>query len=96
MSIFEPARKLRKEVKGYDFKADGVLIVRVSSFGCAVIDKRGRTHSFLDDVQGRWKLLANGRIQMTYETFMGNYEEEALLADGQLRVISMRAMPSTE
>jgi hypothetical protein len=96
MSIFEPARKLRKEVKGYDFKADGVLIVRVSSFGCAVIDKRGRTHSFLDDVQGRWKLLANGRIQMTYETFMGNYEEEALLADGQLRVISVRAMPSTE
>ncbi|MBP9160347.1 MAG: hypothetical protein KBF49_05830 [Flavobacteriales bacterium] len=96
MSIFVRARKMKPNKMGYELKANGVLLARMNSSGCAVIGKNGRSQSFLGNVQGEWKLLADKRILMTFKTFMGFYEEEAVMLDGQFRLIAVRILPSSE
>ena len=68
---YKSSRRLKKKETGFEFRKDGVALVRTNSMGCSIITRYGRSISFLDNVEGKWKLNEENKIEISFETFMG-------------------------
>ena len=86
ISTFERTKKFIKNKRGYEFKENGEVIVRVNSSGCAVIGKNGKSQTLLSNVTGSWRLINEKQIEIYYETFVMETFEIAELDNGQLKL----------
>ncbi len=94
VSTLKKSRKLKKNKVGFEFKKDGVVIVREDSFGCTVIGKNGKSKSFLGNIEGTWKTNDDNQIEVYMETFMGDNIFLFEFSSGTLEMIRRLLKPS--
>jgi len=87
ISYYLPVRKLKKKIRGFQFKEDGKVTVRINGAGCAIIDEKGNSYVSLSNTEGNWKLIDDNFVQVKFETFMGVHTYKVTISDGKLKVI---------
>lgn len=89
-STYVQARKLNNKIRGYCFKDSGIVIVRMNSSGCSLIDKKGKSYSSLTNVNGTWEVKNDNCIHIKYESFMGFHEEIITLDGNNLKAVTTK------